>query len=144
MKHLFRRIRRSNRPSIFDQLASSFRQSVRRQAGGRRFEPLESRLLLHNGPHAADPDYDFNSNFSIEADFSIYVDSQPVAIPVGAGSGIEAINGNGKVEFAPGPQSDFVTVGDFFASWAADPVAGSPRNCAARCRPDRGSSSRSS
>ena len=82
--------------------------------------------MLHNGPHAVDPDYDFNTNFDIEADFSIYVDSDVISIPNGSGDGIEAINSAGKVQFQPGPQDGFVTVGDFFDSWAAFPQPGSP------------------
>ena len=31
--------------------------------------------MLHNGPHAADPSYDLNSDFHIHADLSIYVDT---------------------------------------------------------------------
>ena len=126
MKQLFRRNRRLNRASFLDLASTESTREPRRRAGCRRFESLESRLMLHNGPHAVDPDYDFNTNFDIEADFSIYVDSDVISIPNGSGDGIEAINSAGKVQFQPGPQDGFVTVGDFFDSWAAFPQPGSP------------------
>lgn len=127
MKYLFRRKLR-DRLQALSRLAQRERSATSLLSNVRRFEPLEQRLMLHNGPFDTDPAYDPNTNFSIEADISIFVDSAQVTIPSGSGQGIEAVNGNGRIEFAPGPQSDFVTLGDFFTSWRDDPEAGSPSN----------------
>ncbi len=84
--------------------------------------------MLHgdNGPHDHPPEYDPNSNFTIHADLSIYVESAMVTIPAGVGQGIETNDTTGRIEFSPGPQNDFVTLGDFFDSWQQAPQAGSP------------------
>jgi cyclophilin family peptidyl-prolyl cis-trans isomerase len=101
----------------------------RRLARLRRFETLESRLMLHgdNGPHDVDPIYDSAQFFHIHADLAIYIDSDLVALPDDIGIGdpnftsfVHTHSGDPNrlhLEPAGGQPSDFVTLGDFFDVW---------------------------
>ena len=105
-----------------------------RQRWGRRFEPLEPRLMMHahNGPYTSDPGYNLSS-FHIHAQLSIYVDSQLVTIPQGIGapaSGAASIHthdATGKIHIHPtSPVTEFITLEDVFDAWKARPATGSP------------------
>ncbi len=94
--------------------------------------------MLHggNGPHDMDPAYDPASNFDIQADLAIYVNSELVALPADIG-----VNGNQLTSFVhtedgdpnrlhldPGGEqpTEFVHLGDFFDIWRTN--AGSAGN----------------
>ena len=122
--------RRFGRNSLRDLLQKGKkRRNARHQPKFRRFETLESRLMLHgdNGPHDLDPGYDPAQFFHIHADLAIYIDSELVAIPGDIG-----VNGNQFTSFMHthagdpnqlhlepegGQPTDFVTLGDFFDVW---------------------------
>ena len=105
------------------------RRAARHHSSSRRFESLESRLMLHgdNGPHDVDPNYDPTQAFDLHADLAIYVDSELVAIADDIGidganftSFIHTHDGDpNRLHLEPeGAQpTDFVTLGDFFDVW---------------------------
>lgn len=132
--------RRFGRKSLRDLLQmGKKRRAARHQPKFRRFESLESRLMLHggNGPHDHDPAYDPAQFFHIHADLAIYVDSELVALPGDIGivggsqfnSFIHTHVGDPNqlhLEPAGGQPTDFVTLGDFFDVWRTE--AGTPGN----------------
>ena len=74
---------------------------------------------------------------TITANLSVYVDSQPVTIPAGAGdpasgdADIHTHDDTGLIDIHPqGPRSDLVQLGEFFNAWDANPVPGSPATIA--------------
>jgi hypothetical protein len=115
----------------------------RQQQGrlGRRFEALESRLLLHggvdheegehagvNGPHTTDPTYNL-SQFHIHAQLDIYVDGQKVAIPTfglpTGGDNIHTHDTTGLIHIHPqAARTTFVQLSEVFAAWRAAPSGG--------------------
>lgn len=134
------RNRRGLRKSL-ERLFGSKASARTRDRVRRRFEPLEPRLmlhggheigLLHNGSHAANPDYNLNE-FHIHANLQIYVDSQMVTIPQGVGeppaggADIHTHDATGDLHIHPqDEQSEFIHLGDFFEDWSAFPTTDSP------------------
>lgn len=113
---------------------------------GRRFEPLESRLMLHggvdhslsgegedngiNGPHASDPTYNLNS-FHIHTQLAIYVDGEQVAIPTwggrAGGDNFHTHDASGFIHLHnQAPRTTFVKLGEVFDAWKAAPSNGNP------------------
>lgn len=119
----------SRRRPDSDRKKAARRKALRRLVG---FENLEPRSMLHggdhgnNGPHEADPTYNPNSNFHIHANLAVWVDGARVNIAQGVGNAAGALihthEADNRIHIHPGARSTFVTLGEWFDIWRADPL----------------------